>query len=166
MDGVFRPERCAANVTPGVRRSESFGPVVALFCGARDGLPAGPERDVPGHCLGRACFRWRREGAGWSSGGEAGVEPFPLEGPGEPSACWEREGGLLVDGEILRAAEIPLRRRRCLRCPAPLPQLLEAVISCFVRSYFSWTQESGHPGAPSHLARNAGRKPRTQPTSK
>lgn len=98
--GWERMERFHPNVPlrtfPGARRAEPLGPVVAeLLWGAGRASGGAREQGVPGHCLGRACFRWRREGAGWSGGGEAGAEPFPLEGPGEPSACWEPGGGLL-----------------------------------------------------------------------
>lgn len=120
------------------------------FVGRGTGFRRGPRQGVPGHCLGRACFRWRREGAGWSGGGEAGAEPFPLEGPGEPSACWELGGGLL--GRLGGEKSWGLQRSReggggGLRCPAPLPQLLRAVNSSPGLSYFSWTQESGPPGS-------------------
>lgn len=93
---AFRRERSPANIPPGARRAASFGPVVDyLLWSARRASGGAREQGVPGHCLGRACFRWRREGAGWSDGGEAGAEPFPLERLGEPSACWEPRGGLL-----------------------------------------------------------------------
>lgn len=86
-------------------------------------------------------------GGGGSGGGEAGEEPFPLEGPDEPSACWEREGGFWGRWGEERSwgLQIPLRGGRGPSMPRPLPQLLQAVISFACHSYFPWTQESGHP---------------------
>lgn len=100
-DGVFRPERSGANVPSSAHLAEPFGPIVAASLLWGLGWASGEtlERGVPGHCLGRSCFRWRREGTGWSGGGEAEAEPSPPEGPGEPSACWEQAGGLLGAAE-------------------------------------------------------------------
>ncbi|XP_069919230.1 cytohesin-2 isoform X1 [Oryctolagus cuniculus] len=85
-------ERSLANApppafAPGARRpGSSAPPSPPRWPGRRAGFRRGPRaRGVPGHCLGRARFRRRREGAGWRGGGEAGAEPFPPEGPGEPS---------------------------------------------------------------------------------
>lgn len=142
------PPRTTSPTTTRALRS-LFGPVVAsLLWGAGRASGRAGERGVPGHCLGRACFRWQREGVGWSGGGEAEAEPFPLEGPGEPSACRERGGGLLGTvgwGEIVWARDSARARAGAFDAP-PLPSLSQAVISFPCHGYFPWTQESGHPG--------------------
>ena len=158
------PQRTTSHPTTRALRS-LFGPVVAsLLWGSGRASGRARERGVPGHCLGRACFRWQREGVGWSGGGEAGAEPLPLEGPGEPSACRERGGGLLGAvrwGEIVGATEIPLGQGRGASMPRPFLHSRKLSLASPAMVTFHGPRSPGTQ-VPSYLAKNGGREPRPQ----
>lgn len=125
-----------------VARSPS-APSSPRFCATQDRLPAGPESGA---------FRaivWAEPVSGGGGrgrdGGEAGAEPFPPEGPGEPSAAGGRGRGLRY------------------RVPLPNSSKRTSASSAIVTS-----RGPRRPDAQglSYLLSNGARKPRPQPPSK
>lgn len=131
------------------------------FVGHGMGFRRGPKRAVPGHCLGRSCFRWRREGTGWSGRGEAGAEPSRRRGRASPVPAGSGKGGFCRWGqrEILGVTETRLRRRRPL-ISRPLSQLLPVVTSFPAIVTFHGLRSPNTQVPSYYLTRNGSRKPR------
>lgn len=159
--GRERPSRRAPRGALGPRRSLAF---VGRGTGFRRGPRAGRSRPLCGPSL----FPVAAGGAGWSGGGAAGAEPFPLEGPGEPSACWEPGGGLL--GRLAGEKSWGLRGSReggagAFDAPPPFPNSQE-LSPAFPAVVTFHGPRSPDTQAPSCLARNGGREPRPHSPSK
>lgn len=143
---TFRREHPSRRAARGALRPRRRLAFVGRGTGFRRGPRAGRSRPLFGPSLfpvaagGGGMERRRRGRGGTIPAGRAGRAQCLLGAARGASGAFEWGG-------ILGAAAIPLRRGWGPSMPRPLPQLFQAVNSFASRSYFSWTQESGHPSS-------------------